>query len=70
MTGKMLMKFLEENSFRLERVKGSHHIMDNGSVSVSVPVHGSSDIARGTLASILKDSGLTDKFRSVYGKIK
>jgi predicted RNA binding protein YcfA (HicA-like mRNA interferase family) len=66
----MFMKFLEENNFHLERVKGSHHIMDNGSVSVSVPVHGNSDIAKGTLASILKDSGLTGKFRSVYGKIK
>lgn len=33
MNGKVLMKFLEENSFHLERVKGSHHIMDNGSVS-------------------------------------
>ena len=64
------MKFLEENNFHLERVKGSHHIMDNGSISVSVPIHGNSDVARGTLASILKDSGLTEKFRSIYGKIK
>jgi predicted RNA binding protein YcfA (HicA-like mRNA interferase family) len=66
----MFMKFLEENNFRLERVKGSHHIMDNGSVSISVPIHGNSDIAKGTLASILKDSGLIGKFRSIYGKIK
>jgi predicted RNA binding protein YcfA (HicA-like mRNA interferase family) len=48
--------------WRLNRVKGSHHIYtkENSSVILVIPVHGNRDLPIGTLKAILKDAGLTE----------
>ena len=58
MTGKDLIKLLERNGWSLDRIKGSHHQMVKGDESVTVPVHGTRDLAKGTVSKILKDAGL------------
>ena len=57
-TGRELLKLLRENGWQLDRVRGSHHIMTRGKETVSVPVHGSKDLPKGTLNAILKEAGL------------
>jgi predicted RNA binding protein YcfA (HicA-like mRNA interferase family) len=61
MTGKQLKKILEEQGWVLDRISGSHHIMiREGSRSIPVPVHGSTDLPKGLVHSILKQSGLKE----------
>ena len=57
-TGRELLKLLRANGWELDRIKGSHHIFVKGTKTVSVPVHGSKDIPKGTLNAILKEVGL------------
>ncbi|WP_434064621.1 type II toxin-antitoxin system HicA family toxin [Symbiopectobacterium purcellii] len=49
------MKLLEINGWVLDRVKGSHHIFvkDGKDYHITVP-HPEKDVAKGTLAKILK----------------
>jgi predicted RNA binding protein YcfA (HicA-like mRNA interferase family) len=54
MTGNELVKLLKQNGFALNRVSGSHHVLENGSIKVSVPVHGKRDLLNG----LLKQGGL------------
>ncbi len=58
MSGKELLKKLKKDGWALDRIKGSHHIMVKGASTVVVPVHGNSDVPKGTLNAILKQSGL------------
>jgi len=58
MNGKQIIKRLTAEGFVLLRVAGSHHILANGSVRVTVPVHGAADVKTGTLKSIEKQSGV------------
>ena len=58
MTGRDLLKLLEANGWELDRVRGSHHILVKGSATVSVPVHASRDVPKGTLHAILKEAGI------------
>ena len=58
MTGKDLLKLLKKHGFVLKRVSGSHHILDNGKIKITVPVHGNRDLPIGLLNSILKQAGL------------
>jgi predicted RNA binding protein YcfA (HicA-like mRNA interferase family) len=58
MTGRDVLKLLEANGWVLDRVRGSHHILVKGSATVSVPVHGSRDVPKGTLHAILKEAGI------------
>lgn len=57
---RMVAKFLIEHGFRLERIKGSHHIYihPDGRRTI-VPVHGNEDISVGILSSILKIIDMT-----------
>lgn len=57
MKGKELVKLLQKNGWTVKRVKGSHHIMEKGGRSVSVPVH-NTDIQKGLLHAIMKETGL------------
>lgn len=60
-SGKQVVRALERIGYGVTRIRGSHHFMElDGKTSVSVPVHGNRDIARGTLRSILSDVGLSD----------
>ena len=52
MDGKEVIKLMKKNEWILDRINGSHHIMIKGKKTISVPVHGSKDIPKGTLNSI------------------
>jgi predicted RNA binding protein YcfA (HicA-like mRNA interferase family) len=58
MNGKQVISKLKAAGWMLKRVNGSHHVMDNGTQAFTVPVHGSCDLASGTLASIARQSGV------------
>lgn len=58
MTGKQLMKLLQQNGWRLDRVEGSHHILAKEDKTLSVPVHGSKDLGKGLLHALMKQGGL------------
>ena len=58
MTGRELLKLLRGDGWALDRIKGSHHILAKGAKTISVPVHGSRDIPKGTLNAILKEAEL------------
>lgn len=58
MKGKDLVKLLEKNQWKCDRIAGSHHIMvKDGYRPVPIPVH-STDIGVGLLQKILKQTGL------------
>jgi predicted RNA binding protein YcfA (HicA-like mRNA interferase family) len=57
MKGKELVKLLKRNGWKLDRIHGSHYIMEKEGKIVSVPVH-SKDMPTGTLISILKKAGI------------
>lgn len=61
-SGKDLCKALEQNGWVLLRIKGSHHHYAKEGVShiVSVPVHGSKDLATGLQSTLMKSAGLTE----------
>ncbi len=58
MTGKELVKLLKKDGWTLDRIKGSHHIMIKGTMTLSVPVHGNKDLPAGILHRLRKDGGL------------
>jgi predicted RNA binding protein YcfA (HicA-like mRNA interferase family) len=61
MTGKQLKKLLEEQGWLLDRISGSHHIMiREGSRSIPIPIHGSTDLPKGLVNGILKQAGLKE----------
>jgi len=59
--GSKVIKALERAGFEVVRISGSHHIMRHqDGRSVSVPVHASRDMPRGTLRNILAVISVTD----------
>lgn len=62
-SGKHLCRVLENKGWKLNRIHGSHHIYTHsGNPEIlTVPVHGNQDLKRGTLAQLLKNTGLTEK---------
>jgi len=58
MTAKEIMNILKKNGWKLDRIKGSHHVfVKQGCRPVAVPLHGNKDI--GNLAKIiLKEAGV------------
>jgi len=60
--GKVLCRIVQKVGWKLNRVKGSHHIytQENSSVILVIPVHGNRDLPIGTLKAILKNAGLTE----------
>ncbi len=58
MTGKEMVKLLQDSGFVLARINGSHHLMACGEVTVAVPVHGKKELGKGLEHSILKQAGL------------
>ena len=63
-TGKKLCKILEENGWKLSRIRGSHHIYtkDGEEARIVVPVHGNKEIKTGLLKAVLKTAGLLSLF--------
>lgn len=55
-----IIKILQKKGFVIDRIKGSHHILFNETtnIRVVVPMH-KTDLPKGTLHEIIKQSGLT-----------
>jgi predicted RNA binding protein YcfA (HicA-like mRNA interferase family) len=58
MSGKKLIQLLKKHDWILDRISGSHHIMRKENTTLSVPVHGNTDLKPGILDSLLKKAGL------------
>jgi predicted RNA binding protein YcfA (HicA-like mRNA interferase family) len=60
-TSRELIKFLKKRGFVEERQEGSHLTLrhEERRVTVTIPVHSSSDIGRGLAVRILKDAGFS-----------
>ena len=57
MRQKDLLKLLKKNGWRLIRINGSHHVLQRGEQTITVPIHGK-DVPIGLLNRILKETGL------------
>lgn len=55
---KVVIKALERYGFYVHHTTGSHHILKKDNLRVTVAYHGK-DLKPGTLASIIKQAGLT-----------
>jgi predicted RNA binding protein YcfA (HicA-like mRNA interferase family) len=55
---KNVIKALERNGYYIHRVTGSHYILKKGKLRATVPYH-NKDLKPGTIASIIKQVGLT-----------
>ncbi len=60
-SGKRLIKALEQSGWYVKRVRGSHHVLRHPEIpdAIPVPVHGSRPIKRGTLGNILKTARIS-----------
>lgn len=58
MTGKEVLKKLQEDGWAVDRIAGSHHVLKKDGQTLVVPVHGKRDLPAGTLNAILKKAGL------------
>ena len=62
MSGKLVVKALEQAGFYIDRTVGSHYVLvhrANPSRAVTVPVHGNRDLKPGTLRAIIRQAGMT-----------
>ena len=57
MRDKDLLKLLKKNGWRLIQINGSHHVLQKGEQTITVPIHGK-DVPIGLLSRILKETGL------------
>jgi predicted RNA binding protein YcfA (HicA-like mRNA interferase family) len=61
MNGKQVIKLLEKEGWKLDRVTGSHHLLEKDGKVVPVPVHGTTDLGKGLIAAIQRQTGVTLK---------
>ena len=61
MTGKEVIKLLEEHGWQVLRASGSHHRMGKDGLRTTVPVHSKRDIGKGLLAEIERQTGVKFK---------
>ncbi len=61
MTGKEVIKILEQHGWKVLRIAGSHYRMGKGNLRTTVPVHGKRDIGKGLLAAIARQTGVNLK---------
>lgn len=54
----MVIKALERNGFYIHYITGSHYILKKEKLRVTIPYH-NKNLKPGTLASIIKQAGLT-----------
>jgi len=59
-SAKYLIKILEQNGYVFKRAKGSHHLYYSpaSGKTITVPMHGNSDLPKGTFYTILKQAGI------------
>lgn len=60
LNARQVEKILIAIGYKHERTKGSHRIFsrDGSRIKITVPFHGSGDLKKGTLKSIIKSTGL------------
>ncbi len=69
LNGRQVVKVFEKAGWTMARQRGSHMVLvkDGSFASLSVPDH--KEVARGTLRSLIRSSGLTvDAFLDLRGK--
>lgn len=61
-SGKKLCKIVEQKSWILKKITGSHHIYEKLGENkiISIPVHKNQDLKIGTLKSLMKIAELTE----------
>ncbi len=68
LSGQQMLKVLQKKGFTHVRTKGSHAILlketEWGKITIPVPLH--SELAKGTLLSILKQAGMTKEELEEY----
>jgi len=57
-TGREVVRLLEKHGWRIEHVRGSHHVLRKEGRQLSIPVHAGKDLGKGLLARLLKEAGL------------
>jgi predicted RNA binding protein YcfA (HicA-like mRNA interferase family) len=58
-TGPELVRALERAGFAKVRQVGSHVTLEKGRLHATVPVHGSREVPKGTVAAILRSAEMT-----------
>lgn len=67
-TGDLVVRAFKRSGWTVSRQKGSHVIMERSGydVTLSIPVHKSKDVKRGTLRDLIRDAGMTiEEFLSI-----
>jgi len=61
-SGKDFCRVLGKKGWKLERIKGSHHIYGKrkANIKISVPIHGNKPLKRGLLKYFLKIAGISE----------
>ncbi len=54
-SGRQMVRFLQDEGFEIIRIRGSHHFMQCDELRTSVPFHAGHNLKAGTLRSILRD---------------
>jgi predicted RNA binding protein YcfA (HicA-like mRNA interferase family) len=59
-TGPEMCRLVEANGWRLQRIKGSHHIYSKAGERkiISIPVHGNRNLKPGLALRIARDAGI------------
>ena len=57
MKDKELLKLMLKDGWKVERIRGSHHVLQKGEQTEILPIHGR-DVPTGLLNAILKRTGL------------
>lgn len=58
MNGKLVIKKLEEEGWKILRSSGSHYRLGKGQQRTTVPVHGTKDLGKGLLSAIERQTGV------------
>ena len=58
MTGKELVKKLQQAGWEIDRIKGSHYVLKNGAKREVIPVHSNKDLPKGLAEAIRKRTGI------------
>ncbi|RKZ78731.1 MAG: hypothetical protein DRR19_25975 [Candidatus Parabeggiatoa sp. nov. 1] len=58
MTGIQVIKILNQHSWQVLRIRGSHYQLGKDDLRTTVPVHGKRDLGIGLLKQIEKDTGV------------
>jgi Predicted periplasmic or secreted lipoprotein len=62
LSGKQLVRILEQPGWMLLRIQGSHHIYGKtgSNIRLSVPVHGNQPLKTGLLRHLIKQAGISE----------